>query len=62
LTNGRQGKNDRHTLAINIVIDNQASFYGQLTGTAVVLTASGSGGTGAGLMMLLEGLHARGVQ
>jgi len=62
LTNGRTGKNDRHTLAINIVVDNQASFYGQLTGTAVVLTASGSGGTGAGLMMLLDGLHARGVQ
>jgi len=62
LTNGRTGKNDRHTLAINIVVDNQASFYGQLTGTAVVLTVSGSGGTGIGLMMLLEGLHARGVQ
>jgi len=62
LTNGRQGKNDRHTLAVNIVIDNQASFYGRLQGTAVALTAAGSGGTGAGLMMLLEGLHARGVQ
>jgi hypothetical protein len=62
LTNGRTGKNDRHTLAINIVIDNQASFYGQLTGTAVALTAASGGGTGAALMMLLEGLHARGVQ
>lgn len=62
LTNGRTGKNDRHTLAINIVVDNQASFYGQLNGTPVTLTAGGSGGTGAGLMMLLDGLHARGVQ
>ena len=61
-TNGWAAKGERHLLAINIVIDNQASFYGQLTGTAVALTASGSGGTGAGLMMLLDGLHARGVQ
>lgn len=61
-TNGRQGRPDGHVLAINIVIDNQASFFGQLNGTAVALTASGSGGTGMGLMMLLDGLHARGVQ
>jgi hypothetical protein len=51
-----------HELAINIVIDNQASFYGQLNGVATALTASGSGGTGATLIMLLDGLHARGVQ
>lgn len=62
LTNGRTGGMDAHTLAVNIVIDNQASFYGQLVGTPVVLTAAGSGGTGASLMMLLDGLHARGVQ
>lgn len=64
LTNGRPGRPDSHVLAVNIVIDNQASFYGQLNGVAagLVLTASGSGGTGSGIMMLLDGLHARGVQ
>lgn len=61
-TNGATGRIHMHELAINIVIDNQASFYGQLNGSPVVLTASGSGGTGATLMMLLDGLHARGVQ
>jgi hypothetical protein len=60
--NGTQGRNNMGTLEINIVIDNQASFYGQLNGVAVVLTAAASGGTGATIMMLLDGLHARGVQ
>lgn len=62
LTNGRTGRNDRHELAVNIIIDNQASFYGQLVGTAVTLTAGGSGGTGFNMMMQFDGLHARGVQ
>ena len=62
LTNGRTGRPDGHVLAINIVIDNQASFFGQLVGTPVVLTSADNGGTGAALMMLLDGLHARGVQ
>jgi hypothetical protein len=62
ITNGLPAKGHRHELAINIVIDNQASFFGQLVGTPVVLTASGSGGTGATLYDLLDGLHARGVQ
>lgn len=62
LTNGVPGRNAMHALQINIVIDNQAAFYGQLTGTAVALTAAASGGTGATLMMLVDGLHARGVQ
>jgi hypothetical protein len=61
-TNGWPGKAERHMLAINIVIDNQASFFGQLVGTQTALTATGSGGTGATLIMLLDGLHARGVQ
>ena len=61
-TNGRPGRPDGHVLGINIVIDNQASFYGQLNGNTVTLTAAGSGGTGVGIMMLLDGLHARGVQ
>lgn len=61
-TNGATGRIHMHELAITIVIDNQASFYGQLNGVATALTASGSGGTGATLIMLLDGLHARGVQ
>lgn len=62
LTNGRTGRPDGHILAINIVIDNQASFFAQLVGTPVVLAAAGDGGTGANMMVLLDGLHARGVQ
>lgn len=62
LQNGLTGRNNGHALEINIVIDNQASFFGQLNGTQVALTAGASGGTGLGIMMLLDGLHARGVQ
>lgn len=62
LTNGLTGRPHMHELAINIVIDNQASFYGNLNGVPVTLTAAASGGTGATLEMLLDGLHARGVQ
>jgi hypothetical protein len=62
ITNGQPGRHAAHALEINIVIDNQASFYGLLSGTSTVLTATGSGGTGAVLYMLLDGLHARGVQ
>lgn len=61
-TNGATGRIHMHELAITIVIDNQASFYGQLNGVATTLTAAASGGTGATLIMLLDGLHARGVQ
>lgn len=61
-TNGLPGRNAMHALQINIVIDNQASFFGQLDGSNVVLTLASEGGTGANLMMLLDGLHARGVQ
>jgi hypothetical protein len=63
INNGRTGEPDAHVLAINIVIDNQASFFGQLDGSSsFTLTTTSNGGTGAGLMMLLDGLHARGVQ
>lgn len=62
ITNGVPARNSAHVLEINIVIDNQASFYGVLSGYATILTAAGSGGTGATLIMLLDGLHARGVQ
>lgn len=61
-TNGLPGRNAMHALQINIVVDNQASFFGQLDGSNVVLTTGSAGGTGANLMMLLDGLHARGVQ
>lgn len=61
-TNGNPGRPMMHELAINIVIDNQASFFGQLNGVATVLTGTAAGGTGLTQMMLLDGLHARGVQ
>jgi len=61
-TNGQTGRIHMHELAINIVIDNQASFYGNLNGVQTTLTAAGSGGVGTTLVMLLDGLHARGVQ
>lgn len=63
-TNGRTGKDDRHVLAINIIIDNQASFYGNMVAaaTALTLAAAADGGTGATLQMVLDGFHARGVQ
>ncbi len=62
VTNGLPGRNAMHALQINIVVDNQASFFGQLDGSNVVLAAASVGGTGANIMMLLDGLHARGVQ
>ena len=40
-TNGLTGRIHMNELAINIVIDNQASFYGNLNGVPVVLTAAG---------------------
>ena len=62
LTNGVPGRNAMHALQINIVIDNQASFFAQLDGSPVTLTSAANGGTGANIMVLLDGLHARGVQ
>lgn len=62
ITNGLPGRGHAHSLEINIIIDNQASFYGNLSGTATTMTAAGSGGTGSTIYMLLDGLHARGVQ
>jgi hypothetical protein len=61
-TNGVPGRANAHALEINIVIDNQASFYGNLNGTTTTMTAAASGGTGSVLTLLLDGLHARGVQ
>lgn len=62
VANGIPGRNAAHALEINIVIDNQASFYGNLNGTTTTMTAAASGGVGSVLYMLLDGLHARGVQ
>lgn len=62
LTNGLPGNNSKNPREINIVIDNQASFYGQFDGVQTTLTATGSGGNGMIAMMLLDGFHARGVQ
>lgn len=62
LTNGMPGRHAAHALEINIVIDNQASFYGNLNGTTTTMTAAASGGTGSNIVLVLDGLHARGVQ
>jgi hypothetical protein len=62
LTNGTAGSNNKNPREINIVIDNQASFYGIFDGAQITLTAGASGGTGMVAMMLLDGFHARGVQ
>lgn len=59
-TNGWPSISAMHGLAVKLVIANQMSFYGQLTGAASQ-TLSGSG---AGLILINElvGLYARGVQ
>jgi hypothetical protein len=61
-SNGYPSREGAHRLAIPVVIENKMSFYGQLNGTATALTASGSGGTGAFLQIVLRGFYARGVQ
>ena len=62
LTNGVPGRDSMHKLAIPIVIENQMTFSGRLRGNNLVLTAAAAGGTGATTQLLLDGLHARGVQ
>ena len=61
-TNGYPGREAMHRLNIPLVIDNQAQFYGQLNGASFTLTATGSGGTGLTLQLLLDGFWARGIQ
>jgi hypothetical protein len=59
-TNGSPGRGSMNMLAVKLVIANQMSFFGQLTGAASqTLSASGNG-----LILLNElvGLYARGVQ
>lgn len=59
LNNGMPGRDSMHKLAINVVIENQMTFFGQLNGNTYTLNA---GGTGLTLQVLLDGLYARGVQ
>ena len=59
LNNGTPGRNAMHKLAINVVIENQMTFFGQLNGNTYTLNA---GGTGITMVILLDGLYARGVQ
>jgi hypothetical protein len=58
-TNGNPDRNSMHKLAIPLIISNQLSFYGQLAGTNVTLSASGSGLI---LVSRLVGLYARAIQ
>lgn len=59
-TNGSPGRQSMNMLAVKLVIANQMSFFGQLTGAASQLLSE----TGTGLILLNElvGLYARGVQ
>jgi hypothetical protein len=62
INNGWQGRSEMNRIAINVVIDNQASFFAQLNTTGIALTTSGAGGTGFTYQLMLSGLYARGVQ
>lgn len=59
-TNGSPNRQSMNMLAVKLVIANQMSFYGQLTGAASQSLSE----AGTGLIMLNElvGLYARGVQ
>lgn len=59
LNNGNPGRANMHRLGINLVIENQLSFYGLLNGNPYTLNASGTGIT---YQCALRGLYARGVQ
>jgi hypothetical protein len=58
-TNGIPGREAMHKLAIPIVIESGATFYGELIGTAQVLTEDTLGGLGAFLQLVMDGLYAR---
>jgi hypothetical protein len=60
--NGNPGRDSMHSLAIPIVIENGADFEASLQGNNFTLAAAAVGGTGATLILLFDGLHARGVQ
>jgi hypothetical protein len=58
-TNGIPGREAMHKLAIPIVIESGATFYGELVGVTFNLTATAAGGVGAFLQLVLDGLYAR---
>jgi hypothetical protein len=60
--NGWPSNQAARTIALPLVISSKASFSGQLNGPSYTLTASGSSGTGAIIVCVLEGFYARGVQ
>jgi hypothetical protein len=60
--NGSPSREAMHKLAIPIVIENKMNFSAALIGNNLTLAAGAVGGTGALLQLLLDGLHARGVQ
>lgn len=60
--NGVPSREAMHKLAIPIVIENQMTFFSQLQGNQINMTAAAGGGTGLTLVALLDGLYARGVQ
>jgi hypothetical protein len=59
-TNGLPGRGSMNMLAVKLVIANQMSFFGQLTGASSQVMSSS--GTGLILINELVGLYARGVQ
>ena len=59
-TNGWPTVQAARTLALPLVISSTANFQGQLNGNAVVLAAAP--GVGAILVLVCEGLYARGVR
>lgn len=61
-SNGLPSREAMVALQIPIVIENGMNFYATLVGTSTVMTAAASGGTGSVITLLLDGLHARGVQ
>lgn len=62
LNNGLASNSAKNPREINIVIDNQASFYGWFNGAQWTLTTAANGGNGMKVILLLDGFHARGVQ
>ena len=62
INNGFPSRESMNRIAINLVIDNQASFYAELNTTGITLTTTENGGTGFTYQLVLSGLYARGVQ
>jgi hypothetical protein len=62
LSNGVPTRESMHKLAINLVIENQTEFWGQINGDVITLATASAGGQGLTLQCVLSGLYARGVQ